>query len=47
MAKFGPGGKNKGMGPRAKVNKNVLPRLMKMLFKSYWWQLASRFRERC
>lgn len=39
MAKFGPGGKNKGMGPRAKVNKNVLPRLMKMLFKSYWWQL--------
>lgn len=39
MAKFGPGGKNKGMGPRTKVNKNVLPRLMKMLFKSYWWQL--------
>lgn len=39
MAKFGPGGKNKGMEPRAKVNKNVLPRLMKMLFKSYWWQL--------
>ena len=39
MAKFGPGGKNKGMGPRAKVNKKVLPRLMKMLFKSYWWQL--------
>ncbi len=39
MAKFGPSGKNKGMGPRAKVNKNVLPRLMKMLFKSYWWQL--------
>ncbi len=39
MAKFGHGGNNKGMAPRMKVNKNVLPRLMKMLFKSYWWQL--------
>lgn len=39
MAKFGHGGNNKGMASRMKVNKNVLPRLMKMLFKSYWWQL--------
>ena len=39
MAKFGHGGNNKEMAPRMKVNKNVLPRLMKMLFKSYWWQL--------
>ena len=33
------GAHGKGGRPKMKINKQVMPRLLKVLFKNYWWQL--------